>query len=112
MSKSKGGGTGRGTDSKGWTRWKGKNKGKPAVKDNSKILGAKGIGAVGEKGANSGGLKWTESGKNGSGNKTKSGIESGKNGSENKTKSGTESGKNEDNGTKTESGSVTKTAKD
>jgi hypothetical protein len=90
MSKSKGGGTGRGTDSKGWTRWKSKGKGKPAVKDNSKILGPKGAGAAAGKGIKSGGLKWTESGM--------------KTGSRTKSESG--SGTKTEKGTKTESDSI------
>jgi hypothetical protein len=97
MSKSKGGGTGRGTDSKGWTRWKSKGKGKPAVKDNSKILGPKGVGAAGGKGVKSGGLKWTESEKSGRGVKKESGMKTGT-GAKTENSSGTGGEK----GTKTE----------
>jgi hypothetical protein len=107
MSKSKGGGTGRGTDSKGWTRWKGKGKGKTAVKDNSKILGPKGAGAAVGKGTSSGGLKWTESGKSGSPIKAEKGTKT-----EGRAKTESGSGIKTEKGTKTESGSDTRTEKD
>ncbi|TXK85237.1 DUF3934 family protein [Paenibacillus sp. N3.4] len=46
MSKAKGkGGTGRGTDSKGWTRWKASSKGKPVRKTTAAGPGVKGAEA-------------------------------------------------------------------
>jgi hypothetical protein len=44
MSKAKGkGGTGRGTDSKGWNRWKSSSKAKPVGKSSGTSQGIKGV---------------------------------------------------------------------